>query len=308
MIQDKVALILINWNSYDYTDQCICSIKGISYPYYDIIVVDNDSMDDSGKRLKVTHPEIILIEAGSNLGFAGGNNLGMRYATDNGYPFIALLNNDTLVTEDFLTSLVRYLREHPETGAVQPRIFFEHDRSLLWNGGSYYHRWVGFTYSARFNKTSNSTTEKTRVADWLTGCCIVTRAEVIKKAGLLDERFFMYYEDVDYSFRIRKAGYNLVYVPESVIFHVAGGSGRLKKKSREGNVHPAIYYYSLRNKIWFLKRYTRFYEWPGVFVANALFYSLTLFYFLFRWRMVKLKAAIKAIFAGINGKAELYSN
>ena len=157
----NVAIILINWNSYEFTNDCINSLIQNSYPHFDIIVVDNNSQDGSAANLRSEHPGIILLEASENLGFAGGNNLAIEFAVHNGYEYVLLLNNDTIVEPDFLKHLVCYMDQHPEAGAIQPRIYFNHDRTLLWNGGSSYNRWTGFTTSRRFNKKSNASTRGT---------------------------------------------------------------------------------------------------------------------------------------------------
>ncbi len=298
----KVAVILINWNSFDCTYDCILSLKEMPYKDYDIILVDNGSSDDSGERLQAMFPDVVYLKIIDNVGFTGSNNLALNYSLNRPYQYSLLLNNDTIVTPDFLEILVRYLDEHPETGAVQPRIYYNHDRSLLWNAGSYFNKWTGVTVSEGHKKRSTPTSNTLKEVDWITGCALLTRNEIIRKIGLLDECLFMYYEDVDFTFRIKNEGHKLMYIPDSVIYHIAGAAYKSKKKGKEGYVNPIVYYVNLRNRIWLLKKYTGPLQWPSVFLSCFFYYSGVLVYFLLRRRFVKLKATLKAIRDGIKGK------
>ncbi len=226
----KAAIIIVNWNSYNYTFQCINSINQTNNLEFDIIVVDSHSEDGSGIQLKETFNDIIFIQSEKNTGFTGGNNLGIKYAIDHGYEYSFILNNDTIVSKDFLLPLIEYMDTHPDTGMVQPKIYFNHDRSLLWNGGSYYNNFLGLTYTSNYIFSFFKNINKIKEVDWVTGCAFLARNSVLKEAGYFDEKFFMYYEDVDLSFRIKKAGYKLIYHPGTIIYHEAGASLRKKNK------------------------------------------------------------------------------
>jgi hypothetical protein len=297
----RVAIILLNWNSYECTRDCLESLKAMSNEDYDIILVDNNSKDHSGDKLASEYPNLIHLQLYNNLGFTGGNNAGINYSINHNYQYTLLLNNDTFVEPDFLSILVSYLDENPGTGAIQPKIYFNHNRKLLWNGGSWFNPWTGNDYVEGTGKPSSKTSENLKEPDWLTGCALMIRNDVIRKIGLLDESLFMYYEDVDYSFRIKKAGYSLMYHPKSVIYHIAGASTRALKKGKEGFLSPVVHYYLVRNRIWFLKKYLR----PVHIITAAIMVSgyLTgaLTYFLLRGRFEKLKTVIKAIRDGLKG-------
>lgn len=295
----KTVIILINWNSFELTAGCIASLGGMQYTDYNIIVVDNASADRSGLLLKEKYDHIILIESPTNVGFTGGNNLGMQYALDKGYEYIILLNNDTFVEPGFLEVLVNYMDHHPEVGIVQPLIYFNHNRSLVWNGGSYYNKWLGYAYTANYNKPLQLENNKIKQVDWVTGCAFFTRASILKETGLLADNLFMYYEDVDLSFRIRKAGFQLVFHPSAVIFHISGMSNKNKVRGKEGFVNPIVHFLNIRNRIWLLKKYTRLPYAATVTLFN-FFYIITLMaYFVARFRFNKLKTAIKAVREGL---------
>jgi GT2 family glycosyltransferase len=298
----KVAVILVNWNSFSLTFDCIDSLQQMDYRDFDILVTDNGSQDRSGSKLKEHFPSIILIESPTNLGFTGGNNLGMQYAIDNGYAYVILLNNDTFVKDDFLAVLTTYMDQHPEAGAIQPMIYFNHNRSLIWNAGSYFNKWLGHTYTLNYNKPLNPENNRIKEVDWVSGCAFMTRVAILKKTGLFPENLFIYYEDVDLSFRIKQEGFQLVFHPESVIYHIAGMSNRNKIKGKEGFVNPIVHYLNIRNRIWLLKRYTSPAQAFTVSLFNFFYIIALMAYFVVRLRFTKLKTVIRAIKDGMKGE------
>lgn len=300
-MQASVAIILVNWNSYEFTNDCIGSLKNATYPNFTTIVVDNGSVDQSGLRLQQEHPDIITLFSPDNKGFTGGNNMGFEYAIAHGFDYAMLLNNDTFVAPDFLEHLVSYLDTHPNVGAVQPRIYFNHDRSLLWNGGNGYYKSIGWAYTSGENKLTQASHLKVKNMPWVTGCAFMVRTSILKQIGLLAPNMFIYSEDVDLSFRIRQQGHQLTYIPDSIIYHIAGASNKKKVKDKEGTVNPIVHYLNQRNRIWILKKYTPWYCIPTVIGFNFFYYTLIMGYFAIRRRPKKLMAIIKSIKDGING-------
>ena len=298
----KVAVILVNWNSFSVTFDCITSLQKMSYHDFDILVTDNGSTDGSGKQLKESFPEIILIESATNRGFTGGNNMGMQYAINTGYQYVILLNNDTFVKEDFLLLLTDYMDRNPLVGAIQPLIYWNHNRALVWDAGDYYNKFTGRAYSTNFNKQLIPSNNRVKQVDWITGCAFFTRVSVLKETGLLAENLFMYFEDVDLSFRIRKAGYPLVFHNESVIYHIAGMSNKNKNKGKEGYLNPIVHYINIRNRIWLLKRYTKPWYVPTVLLFNFFYIVAVMVYFVMRLRFAKLKTVVRAVKDGVKGK------
>jgi GT2 family glycosyltransferase len=295
----KVAVILVNWNSYDLTNDCINSLNKTSYKDFDIIVVDNNSKDHSADKLKETHPDIILLKNKTNSGFTGGNNTGFTYSLQHNYTYSLLLNNDTFVEKDFLSVMVDYMDEYADTGVVQSKIFFNHNRKMLWNGGSYYSRWLGMTYvKGYFSKSGPSICNEIKEIDWATGCSFLARNSVLKQTGLLINKMFIYYEDVELSFRIREAGYKIIYHPGSIVYHITGMANKNKIKSKEGYSNPIIYYLSQRNLIWVLKEYTPWYFVPTVIIFNFFHTLAFMTYFTLRGRFGKLKAVVTGVIDG----------
>lgn len=298
-MQPTVAIVLVNWNSYAVTNDCIQSLYHITYSNFTIIVVDNGSTDGSGAALEKDHPTATVLYNEKNTGFTGGNNTGLAYAIKQGFDYIMMLNNDTFVAPNFLEPLVNYMEANPNTGIIQPRIHFNHDRTLLWDGGSYFSKWLGYAYTKGYNKKPSEEFLTIKEVDWITGCGFLTRNKVLKQSGLLIEKMFIYSEDVDLSFRIKALGYSLIYHPDSVIYHIAGMSNKSKVKGKEGYVTPFVHYLNIRNKIWLLKKYTSWYHAPTV-ILTSIAYNLSLMaYFTVRGRFKKLKTAFKAIKDGL---------
>lgn len=300
-MSSSVAIVLVNWNSYEFTHDCINSLKKVTYQNFSIIVVDNGSVDGSGQKLQNEHQELIVLFSPDNKGFTGGNNLGLAYAIQNGYDYAMMLNNDTFVEPDFLDHLVKYLDHHPNTGAVQPRIYFNHNRSLLWNGGTGYNQLTGLPYTIGESKLTKPIHLKIKEIAWITGCAFMVRTSILLQTGLLAENMFIYSEDVDLSFRIKKKGYRLTYLPASIVYHIAGSSNKKKVKDKEGIVNPIVHYLNQRNRIWIQKNYTAWYFVPTVILYNIFYTTLIMGYFAIRRRPKKLMAVINGVKDGIKG-------
>jgi len=294
----QVAIILLNWNTPTHTSNCIESImKNCNSGDYDLIIADNGSTDDSLSILKSKFPQHIYIDNETNLGFAGGNNTALEFSIKENYRFSLLLNNDTEVDEDFLTPLTAHLNTNANAVAVQPAIYYLNNKDQLWNGGSFFNPYFGFTYSK--NSKSRQALRTPEKVDWLTGCCFLVRNSALKEIGLLNEKFFLYYEDVELSFRLRKQCGELHYLPTTKVYHEAGVSGKQKSKSAEGILSPVIHYYVNRNKIWFLRKYANPFFFIIMFVNNSIYYSLLFCYFFLRKRNKKAAYLAQGIREGL---------
>lgn len=297
----KLAIVLVNWNSFELTRDTLHSVAATSYKNYDCIVVDNGSSDDSASQLAQYFPSLIILKSGENKGFTGGNNLGMQYALDNAYEYIMLLNNDVFVEPHCLEPLLDAMDANKQLGAVQPLIYFAHDRNIIWNAGSTYNAFLGICRTPNYNQKDahHAQMQLHKKIDWITGCAFMIRSAVLKKTGLLKEKYFIYYEDVDLSFNIKAAGYELGYIPASVIYHIAGMSQKTKQKGKEGFVNAKVHYLNARNRIWFLKEHTPIWAIPTVVVFQAFYFFSIGFYFIFRARWNKWLAWQKGIWEGL---------
>lgn len=291
-----VAVILLNWNTPDYTSNCISSLlTHCSTSLFDIIVADNGSTDGSLSILQKKFPNLIYINNKENLGFAAGNNRALIYANEKQYTYSILLNTDTETDEDFITPLFEFMESNQAVAAVQPAIYWLNDPKKLWNGGSYFNEILGITYS----KNKPVPKPEIKSVDWITGCCFMLRNNVLEHTGLLNEKFFLYYEDVELSMRIKKHGFDLKYYPFVKIFHEAGASGKKPSKENEGIVSPIIHYYNARNRIWNLRKNGNPIFIPVNFLYSLIYYGSILTYFIIRRRFKKASLMLKGISDGL---------
>lgn len=213
----QVACIVLNWNGWQDTIDCLNSLKQNTYPYLTIIVVDNGSTDDSLERIRAAYPKILL-ESKNNLGFAGGNNLGIRYALAHGADYLWLLNNDTKPAPDALSALVAKALTDRSIGAVASICYYADAPSKVqaW-AGARVNLWIGYG--------RNATTP--RSDDWfdsLNGTSILIARTAIEDAGVLDEGFFLYWEDTEFCLRLRKKGWRIAAAPDSRVLHKVSAS------------------------------------------------------------------------------------
>ncbi len=270
----KVSIIILNWNNYEDTNECLNSLENITYPNYEIIVVDNGSIDGSGEKIKKKFPGHTFIQNKENIGFAGGNNVGIKYAIDVSPPrYILLLNNDTIVEPDFLEPLVAFAEENNRAGSVQGKLLRKDDPRLpdslgqmvttIPGRGGDIMEW-GDMYG------DNSPRE-------IFGACAAAalyRVETLREIGLFNEEFFTIFEDVDLSWRARIAGWRSFLVPQSVVYHKRG-------ISRHTTFNTFKNYLNFRNSVYLAVRY-----WPAKYLifyspflmkttARAIFYCIT---------------------------------
>lgn len=212
-------ILLVNWNGKEVTLECLDSLAQLSYPRFTVVVVDNASTDGSVQAIRERHPNVVVLEQQTNLRFAGGNNAGIRYALERGTDMICLLNNDTTVDSEFLAPLVTRLQSDQTIGAVAPKIYYYDQPNRIWFAGGEISMWTGTMRHIGIREEDRGQYNTSREIDYATGCCILTRREVIEKAGMLDDSFFMYAEDADWCMRVRRAGYRIMYEPQARVWH-----------------------------------------------------------------------------------------
>jgi hypothetical protein len=243
----SVSIILLNYNNHHYTVDCIRSLQEITYPNYEIVVVDNGSKPDSIQAVRTAYPQVTLIETGQNLGFTGGNNVGIRYALDKRADYIILLNNDTVVAPDMFDILIDVMEKDPTIGVTGPKIYYHDHPKTLWSIAGGINWKNGTSYMIGLNEEDRGQFGDTpQQADFITGCALLVRRAVWEKVGLLDDDFFIYYEETEWCVRAGRAGYKLVYVPQAVLWHKISIEARA--------VSPWAYYYMTRNRFWFLHK------------------------------------------------------
>jgi GT2 family glycosyltransferase len=220
MTPPYVVVIIVNYNGEAVLRDCLESLTKSDYPRMDILVVDNASQDSSVEMLRRHYPHVQLIVAPSNLGFAGGNNLGIEAAMLWGADYIFVLNNDTIVAPQCVRKLVERAEWNRRIGAVSPLILFADLPDRIWAAGGSFNLWYGSArhYGLR-QRASMPRWQRPRPITFATGCAVLYRAEALREVGTFDERLYMYAEDSDLSYRLRAAGWLLYYEPEAVVWH-----------------------------------------------------------------------------------------
>ena len=246
--EDLVCIILVNWNGRRDTLQCLESCARLTYPHVEMIVVDNGSSDDSVKWLRARFPHLRLIETGANLGFAAGNNAGMHAALGMGAAYIWLLNNDTVVDPASLGALVDAMRADASVGLAASKIYYQDKPGTLWYAGGYLSPLWGWSLHRGADEPDDGQYDSLTAVDFATGCSLFARARAVQAIGPMDESYFLYWEDIDWSARARRAGWRVVYVPGSRIWHKLGAS------TPRGGRH-ARWRYEGRNRLLFYRRH-----------------------------------------------------
>lgn len=236
----RVAIVVLNWNGWQDTLACVASLQALDYANFHIVLVDNGSTDGSEAQLRHALPTVELLQTGANLGFGGGCNVGIRHALAAGADYVWLVNSDATVDPGALTALVRKSEEHPAIGAVGS-VLLDADaaaRVQLWGGGRV-GLWLGRSVHCRSAGTA---------IDFVSGASMLLRRASMEQVGLFDDAsFFMYWEDTDLGFRLRKAGWTLATAADSKIWH--------KQSASLGLGNPLLDEYATRSCVRFLRRH-----------------------------------------------------
>jgi GT2 family glycosyltransferase len=283
-----VYVLILNWNGYEDTIECLTSIRKSKYSKFRIVVCDNASDDGSVEKiiqwaktngieydeLEREHAEtanrdgysdLVLIQTGANLGFAGGNNVGLRYILSvNDFDYIWVLNNDTIVDADAITELVDYINQDTQYGIIGSKIVYYHNPKLIQAEGGYrYCKWIASILP--FDSTYSESH-----LDYIYGAAMFLNRRFIEKVGLMDERYFLYCEELDWCIRGKRSGYKLGYCMRSKVFHKHGKS--IGSAPRWQNRSCIADYYANRSKLLLTKKFYP-YAQPTVYcrlIASSL--------------------------------------
>jgi GT2 family glycosyltransferase len=266
----KVSIIILNWNRKKDTIECLESIGKLHISNYEleIVVTDNASSDGSQKAVekifkKITKKNVSCkqIRNTANLGFAAGNNVGMKYALDSGADYLLVLNNDTEVDKSLINKLLEVAKKHPKAGTITPKIYFAkgfefHKRyknqdlgKVIWYAGGDMDWNNVYGSNHGVDEVDKGQFEKTRETDFATGACMLLKSEALKDVGLFDEKYFMYLEDADLSQRLKKKGWNVLYTPKTEIWHKVAQSSGIGSDLND--------YFITRNRLLFGMRYAK---------------------------------------------------
>ncbi len=207
---NKTFIIILHYGDPQITIDCIRSIFKQRLEFEKLIVVDNN------QNFKTSFNGVKIIRNKKNLGFAGGVNVGIKYAISQNADYVLLLNNDTMLNQDILKPLIKFLQQFKNAGIVGPAIKFKREEKFIYDLGGKINKIFGRTSHTEASKIQNT---KPRVVDYVSGCCMLIKKDVFEKVGLFDERFFLYYEDVDLCIRAKDKGFFTYVVPSVYIEH-----------------------------------------------------------------------------------------
>lgn len=282
-MKPKIAIVILNWNGYNDTFECLRSLEKLTYKNTIQVVVDNGSEVEEYNNLVKKFPQIKILRSEVNLGFSGGNNLGIKYALEHGADFILLLNNDTIVEPNFIQPLLDVFEKEKNVGIVAPQINYFNEPKKIWSEGGYVSkiRASGFAYSDKFEDISNTYYEQKQ---FVSGCCMLIKREVFKKVGTFDNNFFLYLEDVDLCVRTIKSGYNIFISHKSKIYHKVSNS-TIK------NYNALPLFYVTRNRLYFVKK-----NYPSFILCSTIYLFSTMIFKIIFWFITGKQSNIKAVY------------
>lgn len=244
--EPKVFIIILNYNSFEDTKECLMSLNNADYRNKEIVIVDNCSTDGSYEKILSEFKQYKIIKSSDNLGYACGNNLGIKYALNNGADYVCLLNNDVVVEADFLSKVVDVLESEQEIGIAGPCICKYTQPNVIQAMGANINLYTGLT-QGRYKGLKYSDIPKENVfVDYLGGACFVCRREVFEKIGLIPENYFLFFEETEFCLNASRSGFKLLCVYESRVYHK--GSSTISKYS------GLSYYFLNRNRVIFIRR------------------------------------------------------
>jgi hypothetical protein len=240
----NVSVIILNWNGWQDTLACVESCHRLDWPNFNIVVVDNASTDGSEELLRQNLADVVIIQSGANLGFAGGNNVGIRHALECKADYVWLLNNDAVADPQALTALVECMEKHRDVAIAGSKIFYHAEPRKIWSAGGLWEKGRLHLRQRGANQVDQGQFEELCEIDSVSGCSMLVRSTFIEKIGLMDEEYFLYWEDSEWCARFRSRGYKVLFVPSSKVWHKVSVSTRQSSFSQ--------YYYYTRNGFSFL--------------------------------------------------------
>jgi len=280
-----VSILIVNWNGKKHLKEALGSIKRITHKNYEVIIVDQGSNDGSVSYIKKRHPYVKLVEIKENLGFAGGNNVGVKYARGK---YILFLNNDTKLEPDFLTYLVGAIAEKG-VGVVQPKILF-YDGAEIQSTGSFLTK-SGFLFHRGYGAPRDSYNEPDYIFS-ANGSSMLVRRALIERIGLFDEDFFAYFEESDFCWRAWNAGYKVKYEPRAVVYHKGG-------QTSKALANDFVQFHSFKNRLCSILKNSRGVQLVYMPIVNFIFSEAASIAFLLSARFKNFWAVQRAIFWNI---------
>jgi len=236
----RVVSIILNTNRREDTLACLSSLAASTYEGHKAIVLDNASTDGSTEAIRSAFPEVDIIPLAGNLGYAGNNNVGIEAAVAAGAAWVLVLNEDTFVAPDCLARLIDVGESDQRIGILGPMVYHDGEPEVIQSAGGKFSRyWNAFHLGQ--NTPDEGQFAEPHDVDWISGCAILVRRSVIKQIGMIDPRYFYFWEETEWCLRASKAGWRIVHVPGAKLWH--------KGVQRDYRPQPVVTYYATRNRL-----------------------------------------------------------
>lgn len=243
----KIVILILNWNGKKDTLECLASLEaGKKKPTFATLVIDNGSSDDSVFAIRAAFPQVPILETGANLGFAGGNNAGIRWALEKSFDWILLLNNDTVVAPDFIEQFLNAAKQQPSGKIFGAKIYRYDEKTRIDHLGGYWNARAAEFASYAFERIDDGSFETMQRVDYVCGCALLMHRSVPEKIGLLEESFFLLWEESDFCSRALKAGFEIWTAPQAKLWHKVSAS------FIGGKAH--MHYFWWRNRLLYISR------------------------------------------------------
>jgi GT2 family glycosyltransferase len=289
----RCTVIVLNFNGEHLLPACLTSLAEQTGANIDTVVIDNASTDGSADLVAQKYPWARFIGLKKNSGFSIANNVAMRDALERGSDYVLLLNNDTFAAPEFVTEMLAVIEADSTIAVVSPKIFFAHLPDTLWYAGGDFSLWTSATGHRGWKQVDHGQFDHLQGVTQATGCAMLVRASAIRDVGLLDEQFWIYAEDLDWSVRFVKKGYRIAFAPKARLWHLDGATN---VKALGSGSQEMRQFLSTRNMIFVMRKHVHWWQLP-THILGFLWHHVAFYTALRLWR--RDFRALRAIYRGI---------
>jgi GT2 family glycosyltransferase len=285
----RVAAVVVNYNGKEITLQALASLRRMTYPNFDLVALDNASTDGSPEAIAAACPDLRQVRVEVNRGSSAGYAQGFRWAFENGYDYVLLLNNDIEVEPDLLTELVKLAESAPDVGCVGPKCYFHGDRARLWSAGGILRFRESITRERGYGEIDRGQFDQDAEVDYVNGCAILIRRAAAEAAGMWDDLFYICVDDADFCTRVKRHGFRCLYAHRAVLYHMVAYT--------TGGYSPNRNFQFGRSAAIYVRRYANPWQWLTYLTFNAAALPLA-------WVRERLQGNQAAVAAKVKGMRE----